>query len=129
MTQKEKAQRYIEALERARKLHKDAIDMGENIWAKQCEIIFPELAESEEDKIRKDLIEWIDDFPDPIWRCHHKKDVIAWLEKQGEHHIACNEEQLKVLNEVLNFAANHESPYWNDYIFGTLNSLIKQLKL
>jgi len=39
-----------------------------------------------------------------------------------------SEEQMKILNEVLNFAANHESPYWNDYIFGTLNNLIRQLK-
>lgn len=37
-------------------------------------------------------------------------------------------EQMKILNEVLNFAANHESPHWNDYIFGTLNNLIRQLK-
>lgn len=39
-----------------------------------------------------------------------------------------SEEQIKILNEILNFAANHESPYWNDYIFGTLNNLIRQLK-
>lgn len=39
---------YKEALERAKNLRKDAIDMGENIRAKQCEIIFPELKESEE---------------------------------------------------------------------------------
>ena len=39
-----------------------------------------------------------------------------------------SDEQMKVLDEVLNFAANHESPYWNDYIFGTLNNLIRQLE-
>jgi late competence protein required for DNA uptake (superfamily II DNA/RNA helicase) len=50
------------------------------------------------------------------------------LEKQGEHNIVCSEEQMKVLDEVLTFAANHESPYWNYYIFGTLNNLIRQLK-
>ena len=44
----------------------------------------PELKESEDEKIRKDLIEWIEEFPDMIWRTHYKKDVIAWLEKQGE---------------------------------------------
>ena len=52
----------------------------------------------------------------------------SWLERQGEYAIACSEEQMKVLNEILNFAANHENPYWNDYIFGTLNNLIRQLK-
>ena len=39
-----------------------------------------------------------------------------------------SDEQMKILNEVLNFAANHESPHWNDYIFGTLNNFIRQLK-
>ena len=39
-----------------------------------------------------------------------------------------SDEQIKVLDEVLNFAANHESPYWNYYIFETLNNLIRQLK-
>ena len=32
--------KYKEALERARNLHKDAIDMEETLRAKQCEIIF-----------------------------------------------------------------------------------------
>jgi len=54
----EKAMAYDKALERARNLHKDAIDMGENIRAKQCEIIFPELKEmkTEDEKIRKEII-------------------------------------------------------------------------
>ena len=39
-----------------------------------------------------------------------------------------SDEQMKVLNEILYFSANHESPHWNDYIFGTLNNLIRQLK-
>lgn len=34
---------YKEALSRAKNLRKDAIDKGENLRAKQCEIIFPEL--------------------------------------------------------------------------------------
>lgn len=50
------------------------------------------------------------------------------IEKQGEHAIACSKEQMKVLDEILNFAANHESPYWNYYIFETLNGFIRQLK-
>lgn len=39
-----------------------------------------------------------------------------------------SEEQIKILDEILNFAANHESPYWNYYIFETLNGFIRQLK-
>lgn len=48
--------KYLEALERAKNLYKDAIDMGENIRAKQCEIIFPELKESENE------LEWLTRF-------------------------------------------------------------------
>ena len=91
---------------------------------------FPELAESEDERIRKDIIVLVEDWWDRVNKDNisTKEQMIAWLEKQGEHHITCNEEQMKVLDEVLNFAANHESSYWNNYIFETLNNLIRQLK-
>ena len=73
--------KYEEALERAKNLHKDAIDMGENIRAKQCEIIFPELAESEDEKIRKALIRFHKSTIDVDGI--KGEDIIAWLEKQG----------------------------------------------
>ena len=58
-----------------------------------------------------------------------KVAAITWLKSLGPQTIwKPSDEQMKILNEVLNFAANHESPYWNDYIFGTLNNLIRQLK-
>ena len=91
------------------------------------EEIFPELRESNDERIRKEIIDFI--TSSNKYGTNERCEVcLNWLEKQGEHHIACSEEQMKVLDEVLNFAANHESPYWNDYIFGTLNSLIRQLK-
>jgi hypothetical protein len=39
-----------------------------------------------------------------------------------------SDEQIKVLVEVLIFAENHESPHWQDYIFGVLKNLTRQLK-
>lgn len=72
---------YKEALERAKNLRKDAIDMGESIRAKQCEIIFPELAESEDEKIRKALIRFHKSTIDVDGI--KGEDIIAWLEKQG----------------------------------------------
>ena len=81
-------QKYKEALERAKNLHKDAIDMGENIRAKQCEIIFHGLAESEDEKIRKAIhiyLDWLDGRKDYAPRGEYSiRDMIAWLEKQGE---------------------------------------------
>ena len=70
--------------------HQEEIIRATQLWEcgditrENLEYIFPELQESEDEKIRKDLIKWINEFPDTIWRSHNKKDVIAWLEKQGE---------------------------------------------
>ena len=217
----EKAKAYDEAIERARELHDKWIDEdGKDVAL----MIFPELKESEDEKIRKELIGFLRNIPNSNYTC---EEMALWLEKQGGHakfingiqvgdkvtrnedgvlvnlsqlnrvvkkqgeQILANsarnckdeqnpawreeddamfnfialilkkhqsdedfytfetsfkncidwlkslknrytwkpsEEQIKVLNEVLNFAANHESPHWNDYIFGTLNNLIRQLK-
>jgi hypothetical protein len=54
---------------------------------------------------------------------------IDWLKSlRPQSQWKPSEEQMKALNEVLNYAANHENMHWNDYIFDTLNGLIKQLK-
>lgn len=83
----QKAKRYDEALERVKELlsrcrnNRDRITMVYRV--NDIESIFSELKKSEDEKIKEDLIEWISDFPDMIWSGHYKKDVIAWLEKQG----------------------------------------------
>jgi hypothetical protein len=48
--------------------------------------IFPELKESEDERIRKWLIDTIKAVPnDSIeWEKIDKSDILAWLEKQGE---------------------------------------------
>ena len=85
LTIEEKAKAYDEALERARNLHKDAIDMGENIRAKQCEIIFPELRESKDDRIMRVIRGWIYTRPASFFdNGISKEEILAWLEKQGE---------------------------------------------
>lgn len=50
------------------------------------ESTFPELKKSEDERIKEDLIQWINEFPDTVWRGHYKKDVIAWLEKQNSYY-------------------------------------------
>lgn len=129
----EKARRYDEALKRARKIENgEPLDVPDGTSIPVA--IFPELYKSEDEKIKNWIVAKL------TQTCRNAtgeedKDVVekyykacAWLEKQGEHHIVCSEEQMKVLDEVLNFAANHESPYWNNYIFETLNNLIRQFK-
>lgn len=67
-----------------------------------------------------DSIIYTDSLKEKLYNCLKSlKDRYTWKP---------SDEQMKVLDEVLNFAANHESPYWNYYIFETLNNLIRQLK-
>ena len=105
MTDKEKAKAYDEAIERVKKLYSNGI----------AEEIFPKLKESEDEKIREDLIQWVDEFPDIIWRGHYKKDIIAWLEKQrdkdkliqelGEYKVKYTQE---VLENYMNSMSNKD---------------------
>lgn len=80
MTENEKAKAYDEALKKASATHKDE----DRHLKATLERIFPELKEDDDERIKKDLIQWVDEFPDIIWRGHYKKDIIAWLEKQGD---------------------------------------------
>ena len=86
MTQEEKAKAYDEAL---KVLHKYD---GVNIMFSQSlkEEMFPELKESEDERIRKALIHYMKDYSDGTGLIHaaygvSRNDAIAWLEKQGEH--------------------------------------------
>ena len=104
MTEKEKEKAYDEAIERAKEIYGNSITEG----------IFTEL--KEEDRIKEDLIQWIEEFPDIIWRGHYKKDVIAWLEKQrdkdkliqefGEYKVKYTQE---VLEKYINSMSNKDN--------------------
>ena len=88
MTEKEKAKAYDEAVERAKKFYGNGI----------TEEIFPELKESDDEKIR-----WwiIDDIRyninnEPLNNSEYKKKAekaIAWLEKQGEEYKVSSDKQ------------------------------------
>ena len=69
-------EKYNEALERAKTLYENANGMILKKWVEQ---VFPELAESEDERIRKSLIDMLKNDE----KCYLKE--IAWLEKQGEH--------------------------------------------
>ena len=74
LTIKQKAQRYDEGLERAKKLQKTCDSTAVIGW---CEYIFPELKESKDERIKREIIEYIKTGT-------YHKDWLAWLEKQGE---------------------------------------------
>lgn len=69
----EKAKRYDKAIERAKGL----IDFSSDSELKTLEYVFPELRESENEKIRKEILDYID-------KSTGCKRWVAWLEKQGE---------------------------------------------
>lgn len=73
MTEKEKAKAYDEAIERAKKLYDNEI----------AEEIFPELKESEDEKIRKEIISIL---RNAYWTSNRNRfnELVAWLEKQGK---------------------------------------------
>jgi len=76
--------KYKEALERARVIHKLAKDGSNPIWY-NYEEIFPELAESEDERIIKTIHEYI---KNRNWMLNGptQDEVLAWLEKQKKCH-------------------------------------------
>lgn len=75
MTEKEKAEAYDKAIERANKSYGKII----------AEEIFPELKESKDERIKKAIIEFFESEDDnTTYSLVRKKDIIAWLERQGK---------------------------------------------
>lgn len=70
----EKAKRYDEAIE----LAKDSFNYPDYPGFIRADVVFPELKESEDEKIRKSLIDMLKNDE----KCYLKE--IAWLEKQGK---------------------------------------------
>ena len=74
---------YKEALERAKYLKENTDSVGAKDISYSYEYIFPELKESEDERIRKELIRDID-IAMPIETAQR---YIAWLEKQKEENF------------------------------------------
>ena len=93
----EKAKAYDEALKRAIKHHdKDGLTLEQY---ETIDIIFPELKESKDERIRKEIINYIKTGT-------YHKDWLAWLEKQGEQkpiiEMKSAEESLGIDSETYN---------------------------
>lgn len=79
----QKAKAYDEAISKMKEIM--TMDNAPVIPKEIGECIFPELAESEDEKIRKALIEYFNEQCDMSdWNGVYGYQVIAWLEKQGE---------------------------------------------
>ena len=85
----EKAQRYDEAIEIAKEINNEQQAQPFNVMTR----VFPELKESEDERIRKKLLSsfkgiMADADEDELWYGLPYNDIIAWLEKQGEQMLA-----------------------------------------
>ena len=82
MTTEQKAKAYDDAVKRA-KNHRNndglTLEQYETI-----EVIFPELVESEDKKIRKEILEYIKHIEGQTISIKKYNSWLAWLEKQGE---------------------------------------------
>lgn len=84
-------QKYKEALERAKEKRDEykRLDGEESFVPSDIEYIFPELRESEDESIRKEMIDFLKETIENvgespnIWTMNNAKKWLAWLEKQG----------------------------------------------
>ena len=78
---------YKEALERARMIN-NGEDVDVEAGTTTCEYIFPELKESEDERIRKTLIKYFDAYPKDYYGALKKSHILAWLEKQCKQKVS-----------------------------------------
>ena len=107
MTEKEKAKAYDEALERARAINngKDVdVESGTTI----CEYIFPELKESEDEKIKKEIISIL---RNTYWTSNRNRfnELVAWFEKQDEQKPCMVQWKGDNLKEVIDFTGKDKN--------------------
>lgn len=98
---------YEEALEKARYIKENCDCVNAKDIGSLFEQVFPELKESEDEKIRKGLIKGLSAMRD----IHHHQTfsddainidyAIAWLEKQGEQKTAWSEEDEMFLYNII----------------------------
>jgi hypothetical protein len=110
--------KYNEALERARKIHSEIVNNEVIGFPGQIETIFPELRESEDERIRKKCIELIKRvIPSGDSRSQESKEIldcIAYLEKQKDDRMEPIYDARESFESALKKA-------WNDYHNGYEN--------
>lgn len=104
MTQEEKAKAYDEALEKARIFRDHLSEIDYKDFASEIEYIFPVLKESEDEKIRKEIISLV------LKALGREKDnlndenydkMLAWLEKQGEQKSMLSKDEQYTLARII----------------------------
>ena len=146
MTQEEKAKAYDKAIEKIKYVMEHGVSPTLN--KEDLEDIFPELRESEDERIRKELIEHIkanceSDFI--LFQKFSSDDVIAWLEKQGDkpqvdgfdaelnallkkYEYLPKEELAECLSFYLGAVQGEQKPKWSDEDERIMNFCISRIQ-
>ena len=97
---------YKEKYEKVLKKVQELFKKGEenkyltiNAWSTEFEEIFPELRDSEDDRIRKEIICFLRNIPNSNYTC---EEMAAWLEKQGEKSAEWSEEDKNMIYKIRN---------------------------
>lgn len=131
MTQEEKAQRYDEAIKRLEDIKTGKCQKTFVFTEGLFEHIFPELAESEDEKIRKELLKAVKESEESLYIVmtpRKRESLIAWLEKQGEQKPV--EPQQDMLSQEQYAKAIDECIYgekWSEEDENTVASIISSL--
>ena len=86
MTTKEKAKAYDKAIEAARCIYNNMKENGNFGGMENLSVIFPEFEDSEDEKIRKELLQIAKESEDSFYMVMtpgKREKLIAWLEKQN----------------------------------------------
>ena len=117
MTESEKAKAYDDALKRAKAILKVADNRQESLG--YVSTIFPELVESEDEKIRRTLIRICKKALPDIFKTYgyegDKENIIAWLEKQGEQKTDKYEGYCEGCNNVKGCVTCVDGDQWAHY--------------
>ena len=93
----EKAKRYDDAIERAKEINNEQRAQPFNVMTK----VFPELKESEDERIRKELIKETKGCEVRLFEAVTNDEFVSWLEKQGEKESAWSEEDEEILRTII----------------------------
>jgi hypothetical protein len=107
---------YQKSLEKARELH----EISSPEVRSALEKVFTELVEDEDERIRKDIISFVEQAIDAgygIISKERKEKWIAWLKKQGKNNMGISEATRQKLEDSLNKALEKETPEsWNKFL-------------
>ena len=102
---------YKEKYEKVLKKVQELFKKGEenkyltiNAWSTEFDEIFPELRESEDERIRKEIICFLRNIPNSNYTC---EEMAAWLEKQGEKSAEWSEEDENIFRDIVTRLHSH----------------------